>query len=698
MIPNRRRALWLVAAALALAGSGRGLPAQPAPGPPARPPVATPAGEQTPQQPVFRTGINLVRVDVIVTDQRGQPVTSLTPDDFEVYEDGERQQIDSFKLVEVPTAAVAGAEAPRPIRTAEDVETEAQRPEVRLFAILLDDYHVRRSSSMVVRQPLIRFIRDELSPHDLVALMYPLTPVGDVVFTRDREAVISAIERFEGRKYNYEPRNALEERYAYYPAATVEVIRNQVSLSALKGLVTYLGGVREGRKAVILVSEGYTNNLPPQLNDPVAAMPGLNNPARRMPGADTTDPRAEAARFFNNVDILTELREVYSAANRANTAIYALDPRGLAPFEFDINEGVAMERDRQNLRDTTDTLRILADETDGRAIVSTNDLEAGLKQIVRDLSAYYLLGYYSTRAPTDGKFHEIKVRVKKPGLQVRARKGYWAYSAEDAAKAAAAPAPGPAPEVERALSALAELAQPPRSRVARTWIGLARGAGGLTRVEFVWEPVPPRPGEPRDPASDPARVWLIASGREPEPYFRGAVQALPASPGATLPRRAAAVTFEVPPGPLQLRLSVENASGRLLDSERRELVVPDFTGPEVQLSTPRILRALTPRELQAIKSDPAAVPTVAREFSRRERVLVRVEAYAPGERPPALAARLLNRRGDAMVELPMAPVGGVTFETEIPLASLPAGEYLVEVSASDAAGSARQLVAFRVTS
>ena len=84
-----------------------------------------------------------------------------------------------------------------------------------------------------------------------------------------------------------------------------------------------------------------------------------------------------------------------------------------------------------------DTLRVLAEETDGRAIVNKNDLESGMKQIVRDSSAYYLLGYNSTQSPTDGRFHEIKVKLKRPGVQVRARKGYWAYTAEEAAKAIA---------------------------------------------------------------------------------------------------------------------------------------------------------------------------------------------------------------------------------------------------------------------
>ena len=84
-----------------------------------------------------------------------------------------------------------------------------------------------------------------------------------------------------------------------------------------------------------------------------------------------------------------------------------------------------------------DTLRIMAEQTDGRAIVNRNDLTLAMKQIVRDSSAYYLLGYNSTSAPTDGKFHEIKVRMRRPGVQVRARRGYWALSPADVERMAA---------------------------------------------------------------------------------------------------------------------------------------------------------------------------------------------------------------------------------------------------------------------
>ena len=114
---------------------------------------------------------------------------------------------------------------------------------------------------------------------------------------------------------------------------------------------------------------------------------------------------------------------MFEAANRANTSIYALDPRGLSSFEFDINEGVGFTTDRNMLNATIDTLRALADTTDGRAIVNQNDLLAGLRQAVKDSSSYYLLGYNSTQNATDGRFHEIRVRLKRRGLDVRARKG-----------------------------------------------------------------------------------------------------------------------------------------------------------------------------------------------------------------------------------------------------------------------------------
>jgi hypothetical protein len=135
--------------------------------------------------------------------------------------------------------------------------------------------------------------------------------------------------------------------------------------------------------------------------------------------------------FAARMDMEMLLRDVYDEANKNNVALYMVDPRGLAVGEFDVSDGnVDLQTDRNLLNQTMDTLRTLAVETDGRAIINRNDLVGGMKQIVSDVSAYYLIGYNSTQAPADGKFHEIKVRVKRPGVQVRSRKGYWALTPE----------------------------------------------------------------------------------------------------------------------------------------------------------------------------------------------------------------------------------------------------------------------------
>ena len=243
-----------------------------------------------PQQPPIRSGINFVRVDVIATDGKGEPILDLKPDEFSVTEDGKVQKIEQFSVVKIDAVAQTENRPTSAIRSNYDEEREAARPDVRLFVLLLDDYHVRRGNDMAVRKPLVDFVQNQLDPADMVAVMYPLTPVADISFSRNRSALISAIEQFEGRKFDYRPRNPMEEQSAYYPAATVERIRNQVTMGALKGASVRLGGLREGRKSIIFVSEGFTTTLPAQLNDPIAAMPGVGNPVSRRPLPQTRRP------------------------------------------------------------------------------------------------------------------------------------------------------------------------------------------------------------------------------------------------------------------------------------------------------------------------------------------------------------------------------------------------------------------------
>jgi VWFA-related protein len=661
--------------------------------------------------PTFRGGINYVRVDAIVTDRKGQPVYDLKQSEFEVLEDGKPQTVDSFKLIRVDGNPKPGDPPPRAIKSRDDEEAEAARDDVRVFVVLLDDYHVRASNAMRMREILTRFIQTQLRPMDLVAVMYPLTPVTALDFTRNFDALASAVQRFEGRKYDYRPRNAAEEQYQRYPTETVEQIRNDVVMGALKGLSVRLGSIREARKHVIFVSEGFTVMLPAAMRRGDASMPATPclfpgqsncNPAVDNPLLnENPSGREQSAAWFAESDLYSKMRDIFDLANRNNVSVYTLDPRGLAVNEFGIDENIGPKQDARSLQVTQDTLRVLAEQTDGRAIVNRNSLDAGLAQITADASFYYLLGYNSSQAPTDGKFHEIKVRVKRSGVDVRARKGYWAVTAEDLARAAN-PAPTVAKPIQQALASIATSVQ--SGKYIRTWIGSERGENGKTRMTFIWEPLPSQPGASREA---PGRVSVLAASEKGDLLFRGRTpdaalasaappQQVPRAPAATTPQK---LVFDVPPGKVELRLTVEGATGAgTLDQEIRTIDVPDLTGPQVALSTPRVFRARTVPEFRTFVNDPNAAPVAVREFSRTERLLIRFDAYGPGTDKPTASAVLMNRAGQKMADVPVTPAAaGSGFQIDLSLNTIPPGEYLVEITAKSAAGEAKELVAVRVT-
>lgn len=673
--------------------AGAGISAQ-QPTPTAPQPAQPPAAPD--QQPVFRGGISTVRVDVIVTDKQGNPVTDLKLEDFQIEEDGKPQKPETFRLVKID-ASTAPAYTSRTIRSRNDEETAAQDENSRIFAFLLDDYHVMKDSSMAMKKPVVDFIANQLGPSDLATVMYPLTPLDAMVLTRNHQGIINTVEKFEGRKYNYEPMNMTEQGYVYkLTPDAIEIIRRQVTFGAIRGACIKLGSLREGRKSLILVSEGFNSMLPPQMRTGMAGgfVGNAGGGAFSTPGA-TSDPFAgdnineERAKFSADMDMQRELQDVWDACNRNNTAIYSLDPRGLAIGGFDITSNISMRTSQQFLTSSQDTLRELADNTDGRAIVNRNDLGGAMKQIIRDASAYYLVGYNSTLAPTDGKFHEIKVKVKRPGVQVRHRKGYWAYTAEDARRATAAPKEGPRAEVTKALNTLAPMTN---RRYIRTWIGNDKGPDGQTRVTFLWEPLPPTPGVRRD---EPRRVTVLATSPSGDIIFRGKVPTEMAVPG-----NGGITRFNAPPGKLDVRLTIEGDGTGTLDTEDRELAIPDLSAPEVILSTPKLWFARNALEFKSLTSGTPPAPSATRDFRRTDRLLIRLDAYAPAAAPTTVTAQLLNQQGTKMSDVTVtAPVdaSSQTYTIDLPLANLAAGQYLLEITGnSEGHKPVSELVAFRL--
>jgi VWFA-related protein len=582
---------------------------------PIRPPAAVQTPQQQQQRPIFRGGANVVRVDVTVTDRNGEPVADLRRDDFVLTEDGVPQTIDSFALVRVTGEATD--DRALEIHSSSQVATEAARDDVRLFLIFWDEYHIDQFIPATrAREALTQFVKTAFGPTDLVGIMDQLTTVESIRFTRDRMELVEQVRTLKGRRNLLTPvRSVVEE--AQLQSRDVWRLRNEVTTSALNAAAAFLGNFREGRKALLFVSQGIP-------------LGGRNDETNRY-------------------------MEIVRTANTNNTAIYTLDP--------------SSEVGRR-----PESLLSLAQETGGRPFVGTNRPAQLLGQMVRDASAYYLLGYQSP-APVDGKFHKIKVHLNKDGYEVRARSGYFAPSVGDMergrAEATAAEIPR---DIEQALGELSETGR--SDRPIAYWIGMARGTGGRTQVTVVWSP--------RGSASRTEEIALAVNATTPggQSVF-------------SIPRTTSReVSFDAPPGDLVITTTARNARDEEIDGDVRRVAVSRFADPQLAIGSPIVLRTRTARDVRAISDGTAVHPEVGREFERADRLFVRFPVYGgPGV---SVAARVLNRRGTELRSLPVGAVGDGMYQLDLPLGGTAHGDYVIAIEARRASESTRTLVPIRV--
>jgi VWFA-related protein len=574
------------------------------------------------QAPVFRTGTNLVRVDVSVMGKDGRPVRSLSAEDFELRENGEVQAITSFKLVDAtgqPTDDLS-----LPIRSPEHAATEAARDDVRVFLIFWDEYHIDQFGSAVrAREQLTRFVLEAFGPTDLVGLMDPLVPVSAIRFSRDRRALADQVHLLRGRRGIYVPaRSAIEESHLRN-AQDVERIRAQVTTSALKSAIMHLGTIRQGRKAVVFVSE---------------TLGRLGQ------------------------DSLRVVSDLIRTANDNNTAIYTVDPRGL-------QAGAAGFASMSGL------LAALADSTGAESIVS-NDMSSALRKIVAHASAFYLLGYSPRDAQLDGKFREIKVKVKQSGMEVRARNGYWAprSSEVERARAIAAAAALPSPVAQ----AFRELTPDNARRAADFWIGLSPSSEEAVNVQIAWT----RRHVP-DSRSSAAAVSATATMGE-DKLFDG-------------PLKEEGVRFKAPPGDVDIDFTIRDGAGEVIDREQRDLTVPSPAEATLALTTPVLSRARNALEVRAMAETETPLPYAGREFARTDRILLRVSAYGSASAGAAVTAQLLGRRGNTLAELPVRPLRqGGGYQLDLPLTNLAAGDFVIAMTARTTLESIETYVPIRV--
>jgi VWFA-related protein len=495
----------------------------------------------------------------------------------------------------------------------------------RLVGIYLDEYFVSAASTATVKTTLHRFV-DQLSPDDRAVVMRPLDSLLTIKLTQDRAALHAAIDAFEGRRGDYTPRTAFERSYVLTDRARADEQRAQSTWSTLNALTLHLANLLAGRSSVLLVSEQA---------DPVFHRRGF--------------------------DGLPTSTSVTRAANRSNVSVYVFDPRDAATRRANPDEG-------PNL------LRVLADDTDGALFSGPETADAGLRGLLSDAASYYLLSYRSTRN-RDGIFHAVDVIVKRPGLKVRARRGYWAPTPDEIQRAnMLAHANDPPPPLKL---------QPARhvSTLIRPWFGIARGENGKTRVTFVWEPAGIVPGDRH--VKVPTQVEIKAVGPDGSTAFDGTV------------RERASAVFEVAPGRTALTMSIQDAAANPIDSDVRDIIVRDLKGAIV-LGTPEVFRARTARDVRELRDEPSSVPVASREFSRADHLLIRVPAYSSAA--PTVTAALISPAKQAMRQLQVDSTTSksVASVIDVPLAGLAPGQYAVEISAKSSAGAAKESLGFRV--
>ncbi len=668
------------------------------------------------QRPTFRTEANFVRVDVYPTKD-GRPVTTLTAEDFEVLEDGRPQAIAAFEHVVIrPAGPQSSRVEPNTIGQSRDM---ARNPRARVVILFLDVPHVTVHGTWTIREPLVRLIDRILGPDDLVGIMTPRMAATDVVLARKTDVVAGGLrdrwpwgERFtlekDARERNYEecfPPTRTEAEQGSVTSAVAKVMterrRERATLDALSELVRYVGGLRDERKAIVTVTEGWLlyrpdRNLTDLRRD---AATGEQDPVPRVDpvvvGPDgrltTKDPRRfntdlslmecqrdrEALSF---IDDWQYFQQIMDDANRANATFYTVDPRGLAVFDTPIGPEPppTVIEDAELLRSRHENMITLATNTDGVAVMGSNDLDKGMQRIADDLTSYYLLGYYSTNSQPDGKFHGIKVRVKQPGVEVRARRGYRSATAEEVARArtaAAAPVPESVATVTSALGALSRIRPDARLHI-NALPQSASGSGGIAHVWVAGEVT--LSGAEASAAGTVADVEVSGGGVSGTAHVELAPRQRGFLADVSLPAPIDATSVDV-----RVRLSGPGVA-RTADSVTAEL-------------TPGLPRPLVFRRGPSTGNRPQ--PAASFLFSRTERIHFEVPiaaGWTPG------SARLLDKTGQPLAipvatgERTDAGSGQRWLTADVTLAPLAAGDYAIELAAGTPGGEQRSVTAIRI--
>jgi len=625
--------------------------------------------------PTFRSRVTIVQIDAFVTDAAGNPVTGLTEKDFEVTEAGKPREITTFSAVDIPipddTTTGIGLES--------DMVTNGNPPG-RTYLIALDE--VDPQNAVRARHFLRQFIEKQFGPADIAAVS--LTGRGLAAsaqdFTGNKRLILEAIDKFSGSFNDFANMlaSSLSECASLCSSPDAGSIGTKAPISSsdsrqlgssLRRLTEFLGKL-PGRKVLLYVGEGLGGLDPYQ--------------ATSYRGTSLTPGELD-------------FHEAVAAATRGNVTIYPVDPRGLTtdtipPGSFDTRA-----------LDARADLAAIADVTGGFSLVGSNNFASAITRMVRENSQYYTIGFSSENEKRDGRFVQVDVRVKRPGLQLRARSGYVAPLGREAAPPTVS-ADARMPTVTSALGSpvavndvvVRAVATPYKGRGNTSMVALAIEFD-ISRLDLV---------DKNGTLTGDVEVSFVATDTKGNvhPGRRyDTTMALKKEAAEHAFRSGARVVtqLELPKGRYQLRIA---AGGRTrAGSLVYDLEVPDFsTG--LQMSGVALTSGAAPGLATFRAADPLVSalpgpPVAIRDFSRDDTVAIYAEAYAgdKGDRRtalPALTAELRTRNGAVIGKLLQqkqssalhADTGGIGLSATLPLSGVQPGIYVIHVEASGANG------------
>jgi len=655
-------------------------------------PIAPQAQPPQPPPPVFRAQVDAVEIDAFVTDAQGNPVTNLTVDDFEVLENGRPQTITSLSLVNIPVERLE-----RPLFSPTAIEPDVQTnhgDEGRLYVIALDEVHPLLA--LRTRHFLRRFLEEHFAANDVAAVVFvgrgKASDAQD--FTSNRRLLLAAIDKFAGGFPREALPNAPADTGGQDPAADAQAaVAQAMQLSragedesltrarmrSLRDLLEFMATLRGRRKTMLYVTERLTEGTPLQQTGDVFSVLDYNGGTRSIGFED--------------------LHAAMTAATRGNVSIYPVDPTGLSPDGGLGDAELAPTAPGAAGLSRLQELRALAQATGGFALVNTNNFDQAFARIVRENSAYYVLGFTSSNDRADGRYRRLQVRVRRPGLTVRARDGYVAplrrQTPEPAAPpktvlsasvAAAIGVPMPNPAVPMAVSALALKGA---GRDATIALSIELDASRLGLVDT---------GSSVDGEVEIATVAVSAGGKvhggehqrvkltlKPDTYERAVANGVRVLSSMTLP-----------PGRYQLRVAAGNVMGRA-GSVMYDLDVPDFTDGALTMSGVALTSRSATQAFTAAVKDPLrdllpSPATAAREFASGDRLAIYAEVYenqrSSAAHTVSLKVELRSDEGRALQTIDEdrssteleGTSGGYGLRAELPLDVDP-GIYVVHIEA-----------------